>query len=1466
MKFPAASVPIEQLLAQREWVRRVARAMVRDENDADDLEQGLWLEILQRPPRSGGSLRGWLVTALRRDRTDARRSEECRAAREESQARAEAIPSAEELVAKADAHTRVAVAVMDLVEPYRSTVLYRFFEDLPPSAIAERQGVPVETVKTRLQRALTQLRERFDAENEGDREKWCLALLPLLRRSLNTSAARGTAATAAGVLVMGAKAKVVAALITAAVVAAGVLFWTSRTEVAEVASAPASTKEAPPAAIRPPVQPAAPQPVPTKFGVDGLTRIGATPTAAQVEAWSVGAAGANASDTGAPVVLGQPWFEVPEPPAATAQVASSASGEFSLHGLGAGTWLMVATFGDGRRAAQTVELTADAPRARVELAAAAGGCSLHGRAVHGDGTPFVGWIGCHSSAGARSAEVWIKSDATGAFAFAGLSFAPIPSSAGRGSDVVVEALQAGKSLATVLVDLPHLDEILLVVDPVGTTRHGRVVAGADEAPVAGARVLTTTTMSGGRPAGGSLLSRTTTAEDGRFQFTSSEGFAWISVEAEGFVAARVRDDGVSEEFVVRLMKRAVLTGKVVRADDGSPVSGAIVNVASAESSARGTSRVTSDAAGVFRSSPRVVGRLDVYALGGGWASERLAEAVKKGFDPFACDVATGASSDIVLKVVPSARVEGRVLDAKDQPVAGITVEARRAPPPVNPMADAPVRVVTQPDGTFRFGDLVPDAAWTFTVRPVLGEPESSAPVKLESGRTTNVDIRLEPAKRVAVTVLAADTSAPIANALISVATASHGPWDGGKGSPTPWTTDANGTADVGPVGSSCTGVYARAAGYVEGHVAPEVVNDSTLRAVIRLDPGKPITGRVVVPEGLPMDHVGVSASVREPLTFTFARPDASGAFRFDTLRDQAWDLTASASWNGRSYRAKGSAKSGDSGVVLTMAEVEQPPSIRIRVTDAQGSPLAAGAVSYVFNSASWQGRGEVEVRSGVALVPLPSGPASCTLIVRPTPRGSGGSGPARVAVPDPLPRELDVQLPAELRISGRVIGPTGDGVEGVRVLAQPVNTGIYSRETDEDAHGTATTKQYGYFEIAGLGELTYGLRCAAAPGLAQVVPIEARAGAMGIEIRLAAGVDATIVVKGPDGRPLGVCSVIAMIGSAIAGSTTTTSEGTAQLVGLDAAATYSLKVAPPISREDLAGATIAPWKPQDTAVQLERGGEISGIVRDDAGQAIPGATVLWFQGSSGSSVSAGRDGRFRITRLRVDESVRLRAQLEGERNLASLMPKPPDDLQAQPGATDVVLVAHAADVVSVRIEGLPAGTQTSWKVCTEDGRNARENGGHVNSGEVLRIRGLDPARRHRLFVGPTADGSSALVENIVVGGPELSVRLTQGGVITGEIRWFNLITPDGKPLRVSLQDMLKGGYVRELSVVAYGDLWRISGTVDANGHFRIVGVPPGACTVVTGASKDGKMQYGGNAAASPGDNLEIEMDIYGRPK
>jgi RNA polymerase sigma factor (sigma-70 family) len=171
--------PLERLLAHEPFVRALARSLVSDEALAEDAVQDTWLAALQGTPGAVRSPRAWLARVVRNFAFRSSRSSGRRSRREREAARPEALPSTEEIVGREEARRRLVEAVLALEEPYRRTVLLRYFEGLPPREIARRSGVPVATVGTRLRRAHDRLRERLDAEHGGDRRAWCLALAPL---------------------------------------------------------------------------------------------------------------------------------------------------------------------------------------------------------------------------------------------------------------------------------------------------------------------------------------------------------------------------------------------------------------------------------------------------------------------------------------------------------------------------------------------------------------------------------------------------------------------------------------------------------------------------------------------------------------------------------------------------------------------------------------------------------------------------------------------------------------------------------------------------------------------------------------------------------------------------------------------------------------------------------------------------------------------------------------------------------------------------------------------------------------------------------------------------------------------------------------------------------------------------------------------------------------------------------------
>lgn len=177
--MPAPDDPAA-LLAELPWLRRLATSLAR--GDGADLAQDVCAAALAGAPPEPASLRAWLAATARNLARAERRSAARRRAREHrgrsSEVRAE---SPADLTERAAAGRALLEAVMALDGPHRDVLLLRYFEDLPPRAVARRLDLPLRTVKGRLARALALLRERLDASG-GGRARWLAALLPLAPR------------------------------------------------------------------------------------------------------------------------------------------------------------------------------------------------------------------------------------------------------------------------------------------------------------------------------------------------------------------------------------------------------------------------------------------------------------------------------------------------------------------------------------------------------------------------------------------------------------------------------------------------------------------------------------------------------------------------------------------------------------------------------------------------------------------------------------------------------------------------------------------------------------------------------------------------------------------------------------------------------------------------------------------------------------------------------------------------------------------------------------------------------------------------------------------------------------------------------------------------------------------------------------------------------------------------------------
>jgi RNA polymerase sigma-70 factor (ECF subfamily) len=149
---------------------RLAASLLHDPHDAAD---AVAHALAKAGPATAGSAASpaLLRTAVRRFASNLRRNAWTRRRHEVAAARAEAQPSAEELVAREQLRRRVADAVIALAEPYRSTVNLVCLEEVPVAEAARRLGVAEATVRVRLHRGRQLLRQRLDADY-GGRAAW----------------------------------------------------------------------------------------------------------------------------------------------------------------------------------------------------------------------------------------------------------------------------------------------------------------------------------------------------------------------------------------------------------------------------------------------------------------------------------------------------------------------------------------------------------------------------------------------------------------------------------------------------------------------------------------------------------------------------------------------------------------------------------------------------------------------------------------------------------------------------------------------------------------------------------------------------------------------------------------------------------------------------------------------------------------------------------------------------------------------------------------------------------------------------------------------------------------------------------------------------------------------------------------------------------------------------------------------
>jgi len=208
----------EQLMAEMAWVRRLARALLRDPAAAEDIAQDTWIVAQEQQPDTDRPLRPWLARVVGNLVHTRKRAQARRHAREVAVDDARTVLTPAELVERVELQRVVAEEVLALGEPYRSTVLLHFFEGISSGELAQRLGIPAGTVRRRLKVGLDQLREALRRRKDPPERGWLAALAPI-------AVSRSHAPIAVGAIVMK---KLFAVVIVLLVVFGAGLWWKHR--------------------------------------------------------------------------------------------------------------------------------------------------------------------------------------------------------------------------------------------------------------------------------------------------------------------------------------------------------------------------------------------------------------------------------------------------------------------------------------------------------------------------------------------------------------------------------------------------------------------------------------------------------------------------------------------------------------------------------------------------------------------------------------------------------------------------------------------------------------------------------------------------------------------------------------------------------------------------------------------------------------------------------------------------------------------------------------------------------------------------------------------------------------------------------------------------------------------------------------------------------------------------------------